>query len=141
MNNTMKVLVISVVLVAQVFLMYAPPFAAHPWASFAGVSQEVQGTPQALPFIVMFIGWVLYGLIFRWIYSGMKMSGLRDATMLGVRLWLFVALPVIAVHYLFLQFSWFLILIDGFSQLVAMIIGGILLWGWTLQPVATDEKN
>ena len=129
MNNTVRILVVSAVLVVLTFLMYAPPFAQHPWAEAAGVTE---GDFQILPFVIMLAGWILYGFVFRWVYTGMKMNGLKDALLLGARLWMFLVFPVITVHYLFLSFSWRLIFIDGISQLVVMLAGAVMLWGWTL---------
>jgi hypothetical protein len=104
------------------------------------MSEEELPPFQTIPFLLMFVGWVMYSHLFRWLYSGMKLTGWKDALLLGGRLWLFIAFPVIAIHYLFLELSWILIMIDSFSQLVAMIAGALLLWGWTLHPTTTENK-
>lgn len=134
-------LIISAGLVVLVHYLFNSPLTQDSWLAAQGATPDNPPPLKPMPFIAMYAGWVMYTLFFRSIYMKMGYTSLKQAVTLSASIWAFIAFPVTAIHYIFLKFSWILILIDGVSTLSAFLVAGIFLWALTINtPPAPEAK-
>jgi hypothetical protein len=127
--------IIAAGLVILAHYLFNQPFGGSEWQSVQGIDQE--GAPRftSVAFAAEYVGWTAYCFFYIWLYRKVQYVNVMQAMGLSVMLWAFIAFPVVTVHYIFLDFSTTLIILDGVSTLVCMLAAGNLLWAFSIHTI------
>jgi hypothetical protein len=134
MKGVNRIAIVVTVILHQMlaFVWYGVLF-YDPW--LAGLGKEPadvdQGNP--LPYILDIGGWTLASCVIAWL---VRMTNVRTAgqgAVLGIALWLGLAVPTLVPHYAFARISPVVTLIDAGNVLVACMMTGGILAVWRTQ--------
>jgi hypothetical protein len=133
-------LIISAGLVVLAHYLFNQPIGGSEWQAAEGYADGEAPSFQVLPFLFEYIGWAAYSFFFIWLYRKVQYTNVKEAMTLSTMLWAFIAFPVVTVHYIFLNFSTTLIILDGISTLVCMVVAGNLLWALSIHVVPATPQ-
>ena len=119
-------LAIFVLVVAQQLLgalWYSPLLFAEIWAKAQGKTVADLNQGFALPFIYSIIASFLFTYFAAMLVGGLKLDTARKGAVFGLSMGIMVIIPLLAIHYSFLQLSDNLWWIDGvFSALMSVLV-------------------
>ncbi len=134
-------LIIAAGLVVLAHYLFNQPIGGSEWQSAEGASEGQAPPLNYVAFAAEYIGWAAYCYFYIWLFKKVRYSSVKEAMILSVLLWAFVAFPVVAVHYIFLHYSFTLIMLDGVSTLLTMWVAGNLVWAACLQGSSTPAQE
>lgn len=127
-------LIISALLVVFVHFLFNTPLTQAEWYTALGLTGGEKAPIEFFPFFFMYIGWIAYSYYYMWLYKKIGFKTFTDAVKLSLSNWLFIAFPLVAVHYVFLNYTFMLIIIDATATLFALLAAGNLLWALSIYP-------
>ena len=133
-------LIIAAGLVVLAHYLFNQPFGGSEWQAAEGYADGEAVPFNYVAFFAEYVGWVAYSFFFIWLYKKVQYTNVTEAMKLSAMLWTFIAFPVVTVHYIFLNFSMTLIVLDGISTLVCMVTAGNLLWALSIHTIPASAS-
>ncbi len=101
-----------------------------PWLEGLGKQPVDIDQSNPLPYIIDIGGWFLASCVIGWLVRVVNARSALQGAMLGVVLWLGLALPTLVPHYAFAGVSPVVALIDAADVLVACMMTGAIFAVW-----------
>ncbi len=112
------------------FLWYSPLLFLLPWVAGLGQRAGDLNMSDPIPFIADIAGWFCASYFISWFEQHLEVRSFNHGIGLAVLLWVGVALPLMAPHYLFAGIGMTVLLIDATNALVQLIVTCCLLALW-----------
>jgi len=126
------VAIIVAVVIHQVigFLWYSPFLFLGPWVQGLGKQVSELDMPNPAPFIADIVGWIFACYFISWLVQRLAVETFQQALGLSILLWVGVAVPLMAPHYLFAGLHTNVLMIDAMNALVQLAATCCLLAVW-----------
>jgi hypothetical protein len=126
------VAIIVAVVIHQVigFLWYSPFLFLGPWLQGLGKRASELDMPNPAPFITDIVGWFFACYFISWLVQRVAVETFQQALGLSILLWVGVAVPLMAPHYLFAGLHTNVLMIDAMNALVQLAATCCLLAVW-----------
>ncbi len=131
-HNYLAIIVVVIISMVLGFLWYGFIF-GEAWSqgvfhkSMADMQASMKGKMDPTPYIINIIGIACIALFTSWLIQKMDTRGFMDGMLLGLYIAIGTSVPVIAIHYMFLQMDYAVMGIDvGMTTLSMVLTGGIL---------------
>lgn len=124
--------IIVAVVIHQVigFLWYSPFLFLGPWAQGLGKQVSELDMPNPTPFLADIVGWFFACYFISWLVQRVAVETFQQALGLSILLWVGVAVPLIAPHYLFAGLHTNVLMVDAMNALVQLAATCCLLAVW-----------
>ena len=124
--------IIVAVVIHQVigFLWYSPFLFLGPWVQGLGKQVSELDMPNPAPFLADIVGWFFACYFISWLVQRLAVETFQQALGLSILLWVGVAVPVMAPHYLFAGLHTNVLMIDAMNALVQLAATCCLLAVW-----------
>lgn len=112
------------------YLWYSPLLFIMPWVVGLGKRAADLDLANPLPLIADIVGWIFSSYFISWLVQQIDIRSFNQGIGLAVLLWVGVALPLLAPHYLFAGIGSSVLLIDAMNALVQLAATCCLLALW-----------
>ena len=112
------------------FLWYSDFLFVHQWMAGLGKKPSDFDMSNPAPFIADIVGWFFASYFISWLVQRTEILSFNQSLGLAVLLWVGVALPLLAPHYLFAGIHTSVLLIDAMNALVQLAATCGLLAVW-----------
>jgi hypothetical protein len=112
------------------FLWYSEFFFVHQWMAGLGKKASDSDMSNPAPFSADIAGWFFASYFISWLVQRTQIQSFNQAVGLAVLLWVGVALPLLAPHYLFAGIHTSVLMIDAMNALVQLAVTCCLLAVW-----------
>lgn len=129
-HNHVAIFVAVILHQAIGFLWYSPFLFLYPWV--AGLGKKITDLDRAnpLPFVADIAGWFFACYFISWLVQRVPVVTFTQGFGVAMLLWVGVALPLLAPHYLFAGVHTDVLLIDAMNALVQLTVTCCLLAVW-----------
>lgn len=138
--NWLAILVVVIIHQILGFVWYSPQVFGNVWFIEATPANVVELQPQIGLYIFAVVAALMLTVMFSYFVEQTGVRSAWDGVQLGVLFWLGFVFPIMAMHYLFMQYSFRLIAIDTGKELLGLIISGIILATWRKNKVPEKES-
>jgi uncharacterized protein DUF1761 len=127
-----RLAIVVAVILHQVigFLWYSDFLFVNQWMAGLGKKASDFDMANPAPFVADFVGWFFACYFISWLVQRTQIESFNQAVGLAVLLWVGVALPLLAPHYLFAGIHTTVLLIDAMNALVQLAVSCVLLALW-----------
>jgi len=124
--------IVAAVILHQVigFLWYSDFLFVQQWMAGLGKKAGDFDMTNPAPFIADIVGWFFASTFISWLVQRTQIQSFNQAVGLAVLLWVGVALPLLAPHYLFAGIHTSVLMIDAMNALVQLAATCGLLAVW-----------
>jgi len=124
--------IVVAVVIHQVigFLWYSPFLFLGPWAQGLGKQISELDMPNPAPFLADIVGWFFACYFISWLVQRVAVETFQQSLGLSILLWVGVAVPLMAPHYLFAGLHSNVLMIDAMNALVQLAATCCLLAVW-----------
>ncbi len=129
-HNHIAIWVMVLLQMAIGFAWYSPYAFLEPWSYGFGLDIKTMGDPNPLAFIVIIITSVFSCYVISWLIRRLAITGFGGGLLLGLALWLGVAVHALAPHYMFAQVGKSALVIDLGNSLVVIVVTCLVLSIW-----------
>jgi uncharacterized protein DUF1761 len=112
------------------FLWYSPLLFLYPWVAGLGKKLTDFDMSNPAPFVADIVGWFFACYFISWLVQRMALNTFTQGLGLAMLLWIGIALPMLAPHYLFAGVHRTVLLIDTMNELVQLTVTCCLLVVW-----------
>lgn len=132
MTKHNHIAIVVAVILHQVigFLWYSEFLFVHQWMAGLGKKANDFDMSNPTPFIADIVGWFFASYFISWLVQRTRIQSFNQAVGLAVLLWVGVALPLLAPHYLFAGIHTSVLMIDAMNALVQLAVTCCLLAVW-----------
>jgi hypothetical protein len=127
-----RLAIVVAVILHQVigFLWYSDYLFVNQWMAGLGKKPSDFDMANPAPFLADIVGWFFACYFISWLVQRAQIETFNQAVGLAVLLWVGVALPLLAPHYLFAGLHINVLLIDAMNALVQLAVSCALLALW-----------
>lgn len=129
-HNHIAIVVAVILHQAIGFLWYSDFLFVNQWMAGLGKKASDFDMSNPAPFVVAIAGWFFASYFISWLVQRTQIQSFNQAIGLAVLLWVGVALPLLAPHYLFAGIHTSVLMIDAMNALVQLVVTCGLLAVW-----------
>jgi len=129
-HNHLAIIVAVVIHQVIGFLWYSPFLFLGPWVQGLGKQVGELDMSNPAPFLADIVGWVFTCYFISWLVQRLAVETFQQALGLSILLWVGVAVPLMAPHYLFAGLHSNVLMIDAMNALVQLAATCCLLAVW-----------